>query len=119
MSDSLSAIVAKLPAGSYTLLADLVAFRDIERAYDCPWFEVMDRISQSVRLDQVAVVFAACARSGGHKDMTEDKALEVFGGLEGYAQAIVYVRQALDAAFPPPKAKGDAIDEEGTASPPV
>lgn len=105
MTGSISAVTATVKGGTFELLADLTAFNRLERQYNKPWFVVLDDFRKNMRIDDVANVFAAFATSGG-SPMTPDEAVAHIGDMRGFATAVQYVNQAVNAAMPPKKADG-------------
>lgn len=118
-SDSISAVPATVRGQSFNLLGDLVAFNAIERHYNKPWFAALDHVRASQRIDDVAVLFAAFARSGGAGDtFTTEAAMVAMKDMSGYAEALKAVQMCIDAAMPPKNTDNAGEAGDGATTPP-
>ena len=105
-----------LSGGTFTLLANVAAYHELETHYKAPWLELIGRWQRAMLIDDVTRILAAFARKS-HADASPASMLAAMDQADDYIKARVAIENAIEAAFPPKK-ENDEGGAKGEANPP-
>lgn len=108
----LGGISVKLSRGSFTLRADNTALADLEDLYDKPFEVIAGELLGNMKIRELCKVAAVFAKAET-PSVTAEEILKAAPILEDLRALRTGIQEALFAALPPKKDKGEATDGEG------
>lgn len=96
---SLSDVKVTLGGVTYTLRGSIAAYHAIEQRHNVLWFDVVGKVGQTMRIQEVADLFCGFALDN-HPDLKALDLVAAMGDLAGFRDAVQAMQAAVAASIP-------------------